>query len=471
MKITHPFWRAGILAVVAGILLGLLTFFLIPVFSPEKKPEAVAPAAPAVLAAASATALPALDPAHGAPETTVLAQTLDPIFASATGATITASVIDVATGEEVYSRSGATPGTPASSLKVLTAVAATHAMGENTRFSTKTVLKDPTTVVLVGGGDVLLGAGENSASVSGRAGLGTLAKHTATALAAAQSSGQVGDSITIQLDESLFSGEAMNPAWDVSLLASHDIAPISPLAMYGARADAGAKTARVGDPGMYAAKTFASALGSALKAANGPTLSATVTRTESGTEGTELASVKSAPLSEQLQFMLEVSDNYVAETMGRLVAVAAKEPGDYAHGAAAVARVVGELGINTTGLVLLDTSGLAAADLVSPLTLASALAYAASSEHVSLRNISYWLPIAGATGTLTSRLGTPETRGVLRAKTGSLMEVSSLTGLSVTQDGRLVAFSFLVHTSDRAIAPHKGVLDAAALALTQCGCS
>ena len=58
---------------------------------------------------------------------------------------------------------------------MLTAIAATDGIGEDHRFTTKAVLKDPNTVVLVGGGDVLLGAGTDSASVSGRAGLGTLA--------------------------------------------------------------------------------------------------------------------------------------------------------------------------------------------------------------------------------------------------------------------------------------------------------
>ncbi|MFL4475603.1 D-alanyl-D-alanine carboxypeptidase/D-alanyl-D-alanine-endopeptidase [Paeniglutamicibacter sp. MACA_103] len=471
MKQAHRLRRLGTTVLLAGLVLGLLAFFLIPVVAGSGTPKADGDApAPAVLAAASATALAHLDPAAPAPDAAVLKSTLDPILTSAQGASISASVIDVATGEELYSRSGATPGIPASSLKVLTAIAATHAIGEDTRFTTRAVLKDANTVVLVGGGDVLLGSGSDSAAVSGRAGLGTLASRTAAALVEARAASLVADTVAIQLDDSLFTGEPLNPAWDPSLLASNDISPISPIAMYGARANAGAKAERVGDPGMYAAKTFAAALGTALEAAGGPALGTAVTRAEAPAQGTELASVDSATLGEQVRFMLEVSDNYVAEALGRMVAVSGQAPGDHANGARAVARIVGELGIDTTGMDLVDTSGLAAADRVSPLTLASAMAHAATSEHAALRNIGYWLPVAGATGTMSARLGSGDTRGVVRAKTGSLMEVSSLTGQTVSRDGRSLAFSILVHTGDRTIAPNKPVLDAAAAALTRCGC-
>lgn len=473
MKHASQVQRLCITAAVAGLLLGLLAYFLIPVALPGSVvDEGPRPPAPAVLAAIEPTALPPLDPAAPGPDPEVLKSTLDAALSSgAGGASVTAAVVDVANGAELYSRSGSQPGIPASSLKVLTAIAAIEGIDEDHRFRTATVLKDPNTVVLVGGGDVLLGAGADSGSVSGRAGLGTLAQRTAAALRKARTAGEVGESVRIELDESLFAGPALNPAWDASLVRTHNISPISPIAMYGARANAQAKAARVADPGMYAATTFAKALGTALGASGGDIAVASgVTRAEAGVQGAELASVDSATLGEQVTFMLEVSDNYVAEVLGRLAAVAGGEPGDHSHGAAAVANTVAALGIETTGMHLVDTSGLADTNRVAPLVLARALEYAATSSHAALRNLSYRLPVAGATGTLSARLSAPVTRGVLRAKTGSLMEVSSLSGLTVSGDGRLLAFSFFVHTSDRAIAPHKKLLDAAAAALTACGC-
>ncbi len=473
MKQALQFLRLGIAVLVAGLVLGLLAFFLVPVAFPGAAAEpAPEPQEPALLAAAEPTALPHLDPAAPAPNPGALKSVLDAaLSAGGEGTTATATVIDVGSGEELYSRSGGQPGIPASSLKVLTAIAAIQDIGENHRFTTRTVLKDPTTVVLVGGGDVLLGAGEDSASVSGRAGLGTLAQRTATALRQAHAGGQAGKAVRIEVDESLFAGAALNPGWNASLVSTHNISPISPIAIYGARATRDAKSARVADPGMHAATVFAKELRAAVAAAgDGMEIAAEVVRTGPGTSGTELASVTSATVGEQVRFMLEVSDNYVAEVLGRLVAVAQDQPGDYSHGAAAVARTIAGLGIDTTGMQLVDTSGLAGATRVTPLTLARALEYAATSEHAALRNLSYRLPVAGATGTLATRLGSAGTRGVVRAKTGSLMEVSSLSGLTVTRDGRVLAFSFFVHTNDRRIAPHKALLDAAAAALTGCGC-
>ncbi|MDO5744544.1 MAG: D-alanyl-D-alanine carboxypeptidase/D-alanyl-D-alanine-endopeptidase [Micrococcaceae bacterium] len=473
MKQAHQPWRVGIAVLVSGLILGLLAFILIPVVLPGARQDAVEqPPAPKVLAAAAATALPRLDPGAPAPDAAVLKSAMDSAFSAAgPGAHATASVIDVDNGEELYSRSAGEPGIPASSLKVLTAIAAVQEIGEDQRFRTKALLRDADTVVLVGGGDVLLGAGKDSGSVNGHAGLSTLAEQTAVALEQARSSGQAAGSMRVELDESLFAGEALNPAWDPSLVSTHNISPISPLAMYGARANANPKAARVGDPGMYAAKVFTKALRTELAAAGGTVkIAAEPTRTDAHSAGTELAGVSSATLGEQVRFMLEVSDNYVAETLGRMVAVAKQEPADYSHGAQAVAQTLQGLGIDTAGMHLIDTSGLADANRVAPRTLARALEYAATSDHASLRNLSYALPVAGATGTMSTRLTAPGIRGTVRAKTGSLMEVSSLSGLTVSKDGRALAFSFYVHTDDRVIAPHKQVLDAAAAALTGCGC-
>ncbi len=473
MKQAHQPWRVGVTVLVSGLILGLLAFFLIPVVLPGASESAVEePPAPEVLAAAVATALPRLDPGAPVPDAAVLKSTMDSALSQAgPGASVTASVIDVENAEELYSRSGGEPGIPASSLKVLTAIAAVQAIGESHRFTTKAMLKDADTVVLVGGGDVLLGAGKDSESVNGRAGLATLAKKTAVALRQVRSAGDAAGSMRIELDESLFVGDALNPVWDPSLVSTHNISPISPIAMYGARANASPKAVRVGDPGMYAAKTFAKSLRAELAAAGGGVeIAAEPMRAAAHAEGTELAGISSATLGEQIRFMLEVSDNYVAETLGRMVAVAKQEPGDYSHGAQSVAQTLQGLGIDTTGMHLVDTSGLADANRVAPRTLARALEYAATSEHASLRNLSYSLPVSGATGTLSTRLAAPGIRGTVRAKTGSLMEVSSLSGLTVSKDGRALAFSFYVHTDDRVIAPHKQVLDAAAAALTGCGC-
>ncbi|MFF5792770.1 D-alanyl-D-alanine carboxypeptidase/D-alanyl-D-alanine-endopeptidase [Paeniglutamicibacter sp. NPDC012692] len=473
MKRARPRWGTWLLVLAIGVALGLAALFLVPVVAGTGTPKAVEPAAvPPVVSQARPTALPPLDPGAPQPETGVLGAGLDKILSSVEpDSTVSGSVIDIATGAEVYSRSGAQAGIPASSLKVLTAIAATDVLGEDHRFTTKVLLKDPQTLVLVGGGDVLLGSGKDSTAVSGRAGLETLAAQAAKEILKEQAAGRLGPDLSLELDDSLFTGPGLNPAWDNSLVTTNNISVVAPLALYGARADAGPKAPRVKDPAMAAATSFAKSLRTALgNGADAPRLAADIARGQAGEGATELASVASAPLGEQIRFMLEVSDNYVAETLGRLTAIAQGSPGDYQHGAQAVKEKIAELGIHSEALELIDTSGLADGNRVSPQTLADALKFAATSNHASLRDLSYQLPLAGATGTLGARLNAANTRGIVRAKTGSLVDVSSLTGITVTKDGRALAFSFMVHSHNGELAPHKDTLDAAATYLTGCGC-
>lgn len=472
MKRARPRWGSWILAVAMGVTLGLLSLFFIPVLAGTATPRVVpTPPVPPVVLPARPTALPPLAADAPQPDGAVLAAGLNKLFSGIeTDSKVSASVIDLASGEEAYSRSGSEPGVPASSLKVLTAIAATSVLGEDHRFSTKVLLKDQKTVVLVGGGDVLLGTGKNSTSVSGRAGLQTLALAAAKEIQAAQATGALGHELFLEIDDSLFTGSGMNPAWDESLVTTNNITTVAPLALYGARVDAGPKSPRAKDPALAAGSAFAASLRSALDTGTPTRLATEITRGRAGDGATELATASSATLGEQIRFMLEQSDNYVAEAMGRLTALAQGEPGDYEHGSAAVQQQISKLGIHSEGLSLSDTSGLSPANRVSPLTLASALKYAATSGSATLRNISYQLPVAGSTGTLSSRLGAPQTRGIVRAKTGSLVDISSLSGMTVTKDGRALAFSFMVHSSDGQLAPHKNVLDAAANYLTNCGC-
>ena len=104
--------------------------------------------------------------------------------AALAGGGVTASVVDVATGEELLDQHAATGVTPASTNKLLTAWAALSSMGPGHTLQTKTVL-DGQTLTLVGGGDVLLAedAGDPTATV-GHAGLGDLARATAEQLKA-----------------------------------------------------------------------------------------------------------------------------------------------------------------------------------------------------------------------------------------------------------------------------------------------
>ncbi len=93
------------------------------------------------------------------------------------GGTFTGIVQDATTGQVLFDRAADEARIPASNMKLLTAGAALRVLGPDHRFSTRVVAgPTPGSVVLTGGGDVLLGAGESApGAVLGRAGLATLA--------------------------------------------------------------------------------------------------------------------------------------------------------------------------------------------------------------------------------------------------------------------------------------------------------
>ncbi|GAB2905655.1 D-alanyl-D-alanine carboxypeptidase/D-alanyl-D-alanine endopeptidase [Neomicrococcus lactis] len=386
-------------------------------------------------------------------------QALSGIFDGAQG-NFTASVMDVSTGETVFSRNGDAAGVPASSLKTLTVAAALQSFPSSHRFATTTLLGADGTLYLRGGGDVLLGAGENSSRISGRAGLASLAEQTAKILkddAAAPSS------VRIVLDDSLFTGDALLPAWDKSLMTSGNISAVQPLAMWGARSSEAEKAGRVSDPAMTAAQVFEKALSSALSGSK-TSVSGEVSRGTTAADARELTKVEGATVSEVVEFMGEESDNYVAEALGRLIALQQGKPASFEGATAAILEKTAALGVRTDGIQMVDASGLSADNRVSPSQLTAVLAAASRSTNRALRDMPYAFPIAGLSGTLDTRLTDSSVAGVVRAKTGTLAGVTTLTGTLVDGTGRQLVFS-LFASDVTSLSDARATLDRAVAAL------
>ena len=106
---------------------------------------------------------------------------------------------------------------------------------------------------------------------------------------------------------------------------------------------------RADDPALAAADEFARALereGILVKGKPRPAVAQP--------EAQEYAGVSSAPLSQIVQWTLEVSDNEAAEVLFRHVALATGRPGSFAAGSAAVREVLSGLGVDLTGARILD---------------------------------------------------------------------------------------------------------------------
>lgn len=374
-----------------------------------------------------------------------------------------ASVVDALTGQVLYGSRASTPRTPASTTKLLTAVATLSAMSPDATLPTKVVQGTSAgQVVLVGGGDTRLATGAGSpAAVLGRAGLGDLANMTAKSL---QDNGV--HSVTLGFDDSMFSGPTLNPRWAASDSRLGMVGPVTALGL-------AAKAPRYGhaapaDPSLAAAQAFATALHRA-----GVSVVGAPKRVRAPASAATLGVVQSAPVQDLVSWTLTTSDNTEAEVLARVAAHAAGGVGSFAGAAAHDVQAAAALGVPVTGIRLYDGSGLARADLIPPQTLTGLLAQAATGNRPGLRSLFSGLPIAGFTGTLVHRFDDRRTvlaAGVVRAKTGTLMGVNTLAGVTVDADGRMLAFAFMADHRTAGQGSAADLVDRAATVLAACGC-
>ena len=379
------------------------------------------------------------------------------------GRHVAVAVDQLSDGTSVYEH-GAGPVTPASTMKMVTTLAALETLGPSHRFRTTVVAgANSRQVVLVGGGDPLLGRAPVSDDVyPDRADVETLAEATAKSL---QRLGR--DSIRVRYDDSLFTGPAASRDWSPSYIPDNVVSPISALWVDAGRDRTGIAS-RSDDPAAAAAQVFADALAEEKIEVLGKPKPAVA-----AADATELAVVQGAPLEQIVQLTLEVSNNEAAEVLFRHVAIAEGQPASFSGGSAAVTAVLDRLGVDTSGQRILDGSGLSRADRLAPDTLLSVIGLAASDDNPELRSVVVDIPVAGFTGSLAYRFETGDDDGLgrVRAKTGTLTGVQGLAGVVTDLDGTelsFVAIADRVKVSNTLTA--QALLDEIAAALAGCSC-
>lgn len=384
-----------------------------------------------------------------------------PLSSAALGPDARIAVYDTDSGELLYGRSPSQPAIPASTDKILTSAAVLDAYGPDHRFTT-TVLQgaNPQEVVLLGSGDPLLTTARGTIGGAATASLAELADQTADRIKAqSQSGGEVPTqpSVTVAFNDSLFSGPRTAPGWPSTYVSSGLVSPITALMADGGKGS---------DPSLAATQAFASLL-----TQRGVAVAASPKRTTYA-GGEQIAATTSAPLSVSVGYTLAASDNTAAEVLGHLAGVKNGGSGSYAGGAAAVNRTLTTLDISTTGVRLVDGSGLSRENEVPAEVIGQVLNKTATSARDTLWPISYGVPVAGFTGTLTDRFITPTSfagRGEVRAKTGTLTGVSALAGIVTDNNGDLLTFVFMApQASD--VLKTQATWDTASAALAQCGC-
>ena len=402
--------------------------------------------------------LAALSSEAPAPDAAVLAGELAPLLAApALGAGVEARVVDVASGEVLLDQGSENPSTPASTAKLLTAVAALTTLGPDTTLETTVVAgAAPGEVVLVGGGDPTLSRTVPSLTYPGAPTVADLAAQVRSSL-------PPGTEVTrVVVDSSLFDGPLTAAGWGPGDAPSTYAAPVTATAVDGARVRSG-DLPRSGAPGTDAGTALAVALGV-------PGMPVVLGEAPQGAQ--TLGTVRSAPVARLVEQALSQSDNLLTESLARHVALARDLPATFEGAAEAVTDALAGAGLDVTGVSLADGSGLSATDRVPVALLTELLSGAADGTLPGTSPVLSGLPVAGYDGTLFDRGDEdPETApGAVRAKTGTLLGVHGLAGTVVTAEGRLLVFAVVADGAPANGEAAEAALDDVASALAACGC-
>ena len=351
------------------------------------------------------------------------------------GAYSGALVVDLQTGQTLFSHDASTGRLPASVQKLYTTTTALQRFGPQATLSTA-VLGTGTmagttytgTLYLRGGGDPTFGSSTFDAT---NYGTGATIQQLVSTLVT--STGMTAFHGTIVGDETMFDSDrgtaATNnqPSLDVE-------GELSALAY-----DRGwvnqTGTVYYSHPARQAAQELIGALrAEGVKVPGG-------TRTAAGATpatATPLAAVASPPMATLLALTNAPSDNYFAETLIKDVGARFGASGSTAGGVTVVqAQMARDFGIHPR---FNDGSGLSRYDSSSPAQVVALLRGMATDPQFTAS-----LAVAGRTGTLKDEMRHTYAQGRCMGKTGTLSNVSNLVGYCHAADGHTLAFAILMN--------------------------
>lgn len=168
------------------------------------------------------------------------------------------------------------------------------------------------------------------------------------------------------------------------------------------------------------------------------------------------------PLVELASIVNKKSDNYLAEHVFKMCGAAAgARPSSAAASTQCVTRALDSLGVPRLGCVFNDGSGLSRRNLTSAATQVALLQRIASQPWA--QEYRSTLAVAGNDGTIRKRLVGTYAANNVNAKTGTLRNVSALSGYVTTRDGEPLAFAFI--SNGNSVSAFKYTEDMAALLL------
>jgi serine-type D-Ala-D-Ala carboxypeptidase/endopeptidase (penicillin-binding protein 4) len=347
-------------------------------------------------------------------------------------------VRDLDSGRTLFSSHADVPRVPASVEKLYTTAAALMRFGPDASFSTSVAGRgflDPDGVwrgdlYLRGGGDPTLD----------RAALQRLA-------------GAVGGAGIIRVDGSVLGDESrfdtLRGSFDTGGAYDTDIGgALSALAL-------GRGFAKDGQPAAQAAGQFAKILRGRGMRVEG--------RSGTGTapaDATQVATVSSPTIRDLIRLTNVPSDNFLAEMLVKDLGAQFGGAGTTAAGVGIVRAQLATVGVHPQ---IVDGSGLSRADRTTPREVVRLLETMDHQEVAGAFEGS--LAVAGRTGTIRKRMrGTPA-QDRCKAKTGTLIGVSSLAGVCQAAGGDTIAFAMLMNRAS--VGRAQGLQDRIAAAIAR----
>lgn len=210
----------------------------------------------------------------------------------------------------------------------------------------------------------------------------------------------------------------------------------------GASSRGGTEYFAMPDPSLFAARALRKVLADYGIAVLGTTRSTVDSSLyhQARTGAPALAEVESRPLKDWVFPILNTSQNWFAEMLLKQLGRQFAGEGSWRKGLEVERRfLIDSVKVDSTQIAMTDGSGLAANNLVSPLAFTQILRYIA--RHPRFETFNAAIPHAQQVGSLRNRFrGTP-LEGRVRAKTGSISRVNTLSGYIDRPDGRTWIFS------------------------------
>jgi len=195
------------------------------------------------------------------------------------------------------------------------------------------------------------------------------------------------------------------------------------------------------DPDLFAARALRKVLADYGIAVLGTTRSTSdSTAYRAARSAPALAEVQSRPLKDWVFPILNTSQNWYAEMLLKQLGRQFGGEGSWSKGIEVERRfLIDSIKVDSTQIAFTDGSGLAANNLISPMAFAQVLRYIAG--HPGFATFNAGLPHAQQVGSLRNRFRGTALEGRVRAKTGSISRVNTLSGYIDRPDGKVWTFS------------------------------